>query len=234
MRSLEECKTEIFLRSREKIIAEKRRKKKFLLCAIPSFICICIVSILIFPQFVTVDKSAPINTTNDKTLSTITNDEMTDKSATDYDGNYSKKENFATNNDDYTEETSSSTEISIASDYVNIYIAGANGIKESEVFLELTPQTVFSAWKKYNEIGDEVKLLNVETESNSSTETKEEMGSQIVTHTVGDRFVLNLEISKNIENYYSVKNKDFLLKALKRTMTEYSEMNYAEYNLILE
>lgn len=240
MRSLEECKAEIFRRSEEKIIAEKWRKKKIALCIIPSFICVLIAAVLIFPQF-SQNKNAEFMNTADTYYEeesagndTAAEEELVDDAETDYDGDYSKNENKAPSSNAIKGDTSSTTEISIASDDVKIYIAQENGIKETEVFLALTPQTVFSAWKKHNGIGDEVELIDVEIESNSTTETKEHMGSQIVTHTVGDRFVLNIKISKNIESYYSVKNKDFLLKSLKRTMTEYNGMEYAEYNLILE
>lgn len=137
--------------------------------------------------------------------------------------------NFNSASDDYTEEL-----IAIVSDNVMIYYASENGIQSKEMFLPCTPKDVFSAWKTKNGIGDEVELIKTEIKDNSVTESSEVNGSNVVTHTMGDYFILNITVSKNLESYYSSQGEELLLESLKKTMTGYNGIEFDEYHLYLE
>lgn len=122
----------------------------------------------------------------------------------------------------------------VVEDYVTVYYSAENGIESEEIFLPHTPEDLFSAWKAKNGIGDEVKLIKTEIKDNSTTESSEIGGSQVITHTVGDYFILNITVSKTIENYYSAYGEDLLKESLKKTMTGYTDIRYDEYYLYLE
>ena len=141
----------------------------------------------------------------------------------------SEVKNFDAASDFSTEEL-----ITIASDNVMIYYASENGIENEEIFLPCTPKDVFSAWKTKNGIGDEVELIKTEIKDNSVTESSEKGGSQVIHHTVGDYFILNITVSKNLENYYSSHGEKLLCESLKKTMTGYNSIVFDEYHLYLE
>lgn len=140
-----------------------------------------------------------------------------------------EEKNFDAASDFSTEEL-----IAIASDNVMIYYASENGIESEEMFLPCTPKDVFSAWKTKNGIGDEVELIKTEIKDNSVTESSEEGGSQVITHTVGDYFILNITVSKSLEHYYPSHGEEMLCESLKKTMTGYNSIEFDEYHLYLE
>lgn len=124
--------------------------------------------------------------------------------------------------------------IAVLEDNVTVYYVAENGIESEEIFLPCTPKDVFSAWKAKNGIGDEVELIKTEIKDNSVTESSGEDGSQVITHTVGDYFILNITVSKNLENYYPSRGEDLLAESLKKTMTGYNGIEFDEYYLYLE
>lgn len=59
MRNLEECKTEIFLRSEKRIKERKRNQIRILTCCVPICLCLFITSAVIFPAMMQKDKYSP-------------------------------------------------------------------------------------------------------------------------------------------------------------------------------
>lgn len=125
---------------------------------------------------------------------------------------------------------SNNGEMAMEQDNIWIYYVDGDEISRERQYLPMAPENIFNAWKEKNGIGAEVEFIRVNIDSDSKTSEKNGM----VEHQIGDYFVYNLTISKSIENYYNVFNKDLLLDSLKQTMTGYSNIEYDEYNLILE
>ena len=115
----------------------------------------------------------------------------------------------------------------------DIFYVKEGKIEKTSVKHEAKPQTVFELWKKMNNSGDDVKFISVKIDSNGSTEESEYDGQGVATYHVGDNFIYNLTITKNIENYYSITKKYLLLSSLERTMYESAEIKIGEFNLIL-
>ncbi len=115
-------------------------------------------------------------------------------------------------------------------DNVWIYYVHDNEIIGEQQELKMSAECVFNAWKEKNGIGEDVEFISVNIESNGKTSENNGM----VEHQVGDYFVYNITISKSIENYYDIINKELLLESLKQTMTGYLYMECDEYHLILE
>lgn len=123
------------------------------------------------------------------------------------------------------------TEMATAYDNVWIYYADGGEIKREQEYLPESAEDIFYAWRDKNGLGEDVKFIKARIESNGKT-TVDSNGA--AKHEIGDYFIYNLTISKNIENYYDNIDSDLLLESLKRTMTERSSIKYDEYNLILE
>lgn len=121
-------------------------------------------------------------------------------------------------------------EMAMEQDNVWIYYVDGDEIGREKQYLPMDPEDIFNAWKEKNSIGDDVEFIRVKIDSNGKTTEKNGM----VEHQIGNYFVCNLTISKNIENYYDTIDKELLLDSLEQTMTGYSNIEYDEYNLILE
>ena len=121
-------------------------------------------------------------------------------------------------------------EMALEQDNVWIYYIDGNEIVREQQYLPMEPESIFNAWKEKNGIGDDVEFIRVNIDSNGKTTEKDGM----VEHQIGNYFVCNLTISKSIENYYDTIDKELLLDSLEQTMTGYSNIEYDEYNLILE
>ncbi len=96
-----------------------------------------------------------------------------------------------------------------------------------------TPQDLFYLWKNMNFIGDDVQFISVKIESDASVTESEVDGQGVATYHIGSHYVYNLTITKDIENYYSVCDRNLLLETLKKTMLDTVEMRIDDYNLIL-
>lgn len=125
-------------------------------------------------------------------------------------------------------------DLAVDSEYVWIYYVDGDEINRTSQYLPLSAEQIFYAWREQNNIGDEVAFIKVKIDSNSKTTESEFDGEGVVKHEIGDYFVYNLTISKRIEEYYHLIDSELLLESLKQTMTGYSELEYDEYNLILE
>lgn len=125
-------------------------------------------------------------------------------------------------------------DLAVESEYVWIYYVDGDEINRTSQYLPLSAEQIFYAWREQNNIGDEVAFIKVKIDSNSKTTESEFEGEGVVKHEIGDYFVYNITISKRIEEYYHLIDSELLLESLKQTMTGYSELEYDEYNLILE
>ncbi len=112
------------------------------------------------------------------------------------------------------------------------YVADGKICSKTQI-IELSAENAFIAWREANNIGDEVEFVKCEIKDNSFDTEKVTGGVAVVEHTVGDYFILNVTISKNIENYYDRIDSELLLDSLKQTMTGYSDIEFDEYHLIL-
>ena len=131
-------------------------------------------------------------------------------------------------------ESSPDTEMAIERGDVMIYCVAESGLKTETVELEFTASTVFEAWKEANGIGADVLLISCLIEDNSSTTTHGTGEDAVVEHKIGDYFILNITLSKSLENYYNSIDSALLLESLEKTMTGYSDIEYDEYHLTLE
>ncbi len=118
------------------------------------------------------------------------------------------------------------------SDAKIFYVADGKICSKTQI-IELSAESTFIAWREANNIGDEVEFVKCEIKDNSTDTEKVIGGVAVVEHTVGDYFILNITISKNIENYYDRVDSELLLDSLKQTMTGYSDIEFDEYHLIL-
>lgn len=125
-------------------------------------------------------------------------------------------------------------EMAVASENVWIYYVDGDEISRTRQYLPLTAENIFNAWREKNNIGDEVKFISVKIDSNGKTTESEFDGEGVAKHEMSDYFVYNITISKRIEEYYHLIDSELLLDSLEQTMTGYSNMEYDEYNLILE
>lgn len=99
-----------------------------------------------------------------------------------------------------------------------------------DVFSKLpsNPYAIFDYWKKKNNIGDDVKLIKCSITDNS----KEEITESTATYTPAPKRIVEITVSKDIENYYD-KSKTLLLHTLEETFK--SSFNFCdEYQLIIK
>lgn len=99
-----------------------------------------------------------------------------------------------------------------------------------DVFSKLpsNPYAIFDYWKKKNNIGDDVKLIKCSITDNS----KEEITESTAAYTPATKRIVEITVSKDIENYYD-KSKTLLLHTLEETFK--SSFNFCdEYQLIIK
>lgn len=100
---------------------------------------------------------------------------------------------------------------------INIYYVSGNKLDTISQFVEIEPNAIFEAWKKANNIGSEVKLLDYKEEHQIEDSDYEYSG--VVTHNIGE-ITVTLTISKNIEKYYNGTDSELLFESLKNTMSD--------------
>lgn len=94
--------------------------------------------------------------------------------------------------------------------------------------LSSDPYAIFDYWKKENNIGDDVKLIKCSITDNS----KEEITESTAAYTPATKRIVEITVSKDIENYYD-KSKTLLLHTLEETFK--SSFNFCdEYQLIIK
>lgn len=127
-------------------------------------------------------------------------------------------------------DNSEEQDVALEHDNINVYYVNNNELLAVSEYLPCSPEEVFKAWKKANNIGNEVELIKVEIKSNGT----ESSDSFTVNYTVGDSFVMEIIVTKNLKNYYSVIPEDKLLESLQLTLTGYHNIHFDEYYIKFE
>ena len=96
------------------------------------------------------------------------------------------------------DDKSADRELAMAYENAGIYYTDGRQILHTEEYCAAQATSVFALWKEKNGIGDEVELIDCRIDSNSAESTSRYTGEDIVTHIVGNHFVLNITISKNM------------------------------------
>lgn len=103
-----------------------------------------------------------------------------------------------------------------------------------ELSTENLIEDIFQTWKDENNIGDEVKFVDVSFTDDGYTTVSEFSGEKIATYHKGEHNVCTLTVTKNLENYYSQTDKELLLKSLQMTILDiYRQKMPDEYCLVL-
>lgn len=115
-----------------------------------------------------------------------------------------------------------------------IYYVKEDSLEREMQYLPIKASEIFYSWKQENGIGDEVVLIDYRIESDSTTSTSEFDDEGVVKHELGDYRILNVTVSKNIEEYYNTIDSELLLESLKQTMTGYIGLEFEEYHIFFE
>lgn len=117
----------------------------------------------------------------------------------------------------------------IASENIWIYYVDKGEIERERVKLPCTAQNVFITWKHLNNIGDDVKLLECKITSNGKEITSDFDSKDVVNYNQGDYFVLNITVTKNLQSY---EDCEVLVDSLEKSMSEYSNIDFDEINVL--
>lgn len=112
---------------------------------------------------------------------------------------------------------------------IDIYYLNGTSTEKASKYLACDPKVIFSEWKKFNNIGDDVRFIKCFINSNG----KEEINESTVGYIIGDKATLELTISVDIKKYYEKYGEEPLLSSLEKTFTEYSDF-CTDYKLIIE
>ncbi len=124
----------------------------------------------------------------------------------------------------------SEQDVALEHDNINVYYVNNNELLNVSEYLPCSSEEVFKAWKKANNIGNEVELIKVEIKNNGT----ESNDSSTISYTVGDSFVMEVTVTKNLKNYSSVIPEDKLLESLQLTLTGYHHIHFDEYFINFE
>lgn len=117
----------------------------------------------------------------------------------------------------------------IADKNVWVYYVDNGDIERERVKLPCTAENVFITWKHLNSIGDDVKLLECKITSNGKDITSDFDGKDVVNYNQGDYFVLNITVTKNLQSY---EDCEILVDSLEKSMSEYSNIEFDEINVL--
>ena len=123
----------------------------------------------------------------------------------------------------------STNETALAYRTIDIYYLNGTSTEKASKYLACDPKVIFSEWKKFNNIGDDVRFIKCFINSNG----KEEINESTATYIVGDKATLELTISEDIKKYCEKYGEEPLLSSLEKTFTEYSDF-CTDYKLIIE
>ena len=123
----------------------------------------------------------------------------------------------------------STNETALAYRNIDIYYLNGTSTEKASKYLACDPKVIFSEWKKFNNIGDDVRFIKCFINSNG----KEEINESTVGYIIGDKATLELTISVDIKKYYEKYGEEPLLSSLEKTFTEYSDF-CTDYKLIIE
>ena len=122
---------------------------------------------------------------------------------------------------------------------VEMYKIKDGKLVHSKLVLDADPQKIFVVWKSENDIGEEVKLVDVRLDDNGTDTVSEYSGVEVATHTKGDHTILTITVTNNLEDYYEIedyycyRSQELVLESLKKTMLSMCEPKPDEYQLIL-
>ena len=117
----------------------------------------------------------------------------------------------------------------IADKNVWIYYVDNDEIERERVKLPCTAENVFITWKHLNSVGDEVELIECKIVSNGNESTSEFEGQGVANYEPGDYFVLNITVTKNLQSY---EEYELLIDSLEKSMSEYSNIDFDEINVL--
>ena len=123
----------------------------------------------------------------------------------------------------------STNETTLAYRNIDIYYLNGTSTEKASKYLACDPKVIFSEWKKFNNIGDDVRFIKCFINSNG----KEEISESTAAYIIGDKATLELTISSDIKKYYEKHGEEPLLSSLKKTFTEYSDF-CTDYKLIIK
>lgn len=135
---------------------------------------------------------------------------------------------------DYSYTGSNGEDTYILDENVWIYYVDGSNIKRERVSLPCTAENVFITWKHLNDIGDDIVFVSCKIESNGMESGSSFDGENVDNYKQGDYFVLNILITGNLKDYAKDENYSKLIESLKRSMTEYSNINFDEVNIQFE
>lgn len=119
-------------------------------------------------------------------------------------------------------------EIALEVRNLKIYYLSENGTIESEnVEVSCTPENIFYEWAALNNISG-VTFVSCVYDDNGSEQVRGEM----VEHTSGDHFTLELTVSTEFSSYAESEQGDLLIQALRQTFYEY--ISFDDFSLIIE
>ena len=117
----------------------------------------------------------------------------------------------------------------IADKNVWVYYVDNGDIERERVKLPCTAENIFITWKHLNSIGDDVKLLEYKITSNGKEITSNFDGKEIANYEQGDYFVLNITVTKNLQSY---EDCEALVDSLEKSMSDYSNIDFDEINVL--
>ena len=113
------------------------------------------------------------------------------------------------------------------------YIKDGKMEQEAYTHSDLEEQP-FAKWKELNNIGDEVKLISMKAETVIIEPITVSHEGESMVRTGEYYFILNVTVSKNLEEYFT-GNREMMLESLKKTMTaHYMRPEVRECNIIFE
>ena len=111
---------------------------------------------------------------------------------------------------------------------LKIYYLSENGAIESEnVEVSCTPENIFYEWAALNNISG-VTFVSCVYDDNGS----EQIQGEMVEHTSGSYFTLELTVSAEFSSYAESEQGDLLIQSLRQTFYEY--VSFDDFNLIIE
>lgn len=115
----------------------------------------------------------------------------------------------------------------VEAEYTLYYVEDGKVCAEDSPLTAFEPEEAFYVWCEKNGISD-VKFISLLIEDNSSDTVHGDGDSQWVEHTVGDRFVCRLTVSKKLEEYFLRPDGELLKDSLERTIDSFVDLDFEQ------
>ncbi len=92
------------------------------------------------------------------------------------------------------------------------------------------PAQTFALWKQLNQIGDDVRLIDVRIESELPDDLSDTAYSQMTDHQTHP-LTCHLTVSKDLQNYFDSSDPSLLTESLEKTMLEGYETTVSHFRL---